>query len=419
MGKSVLYIGAGNPLSPGSGMDVVLREHILELIQLTDMKLTGITVQPGVSGATYSQPVLPWKNFNHFVGDLQHEAGGLSRVFKKLWLILFSAASLSAYAFCSKAARQHIAAELKNGHDVIVIDHVLSICNIPFWQLLFSHSNIILIAHDVMPFYLLETARLQANPLKKLFLMMEALKAWVVEVLLINKSAMTVFLSQWDLRQYQWMPSYRAMSLCPMLTQRQALNKYPNNPVREVAKPEVVFIGSPGFLPNKAALQWIIDYLSPSLLAIDPDISIVLVGKGTAALDAQHRPNIKHMGFVSDEDLAALLRDCLAVISPVVHGSGIKIKVLEAVIAGSPVLATAESLRGFEFLDVQPMIELDNPDIAARAIVQLKQMPEEQAKARHHISRQWEKYMQEHHSKLGSVILRLLDNNKDSSQGAR
>lgn len=400
MAKKVLYIGVGNPAQPSSGMDVVLREHILELVQCRDIELRGIIVQAGVAGAQMPAAQLPWPHFKSYIGDLQNEAGGLSRIIKKLKSIMLNCAPLAAYAFQCDAAKREIKVELARNHDVVVIDHMLAMCNIPFCSLLALKNKTILIAHDAMPLYLLGTSQLNPAILAKLFLYMDAIKAWVIESILVSRAALTVFLSGYDQQFYGWLNA-RTLSLCPMLTER----KKHDDRTRGAAKPYVVFVGGTGFLPNKAALEWIINHLSPALATLNPSICIMLVGKGSAELPGANKPNIKHMGFVSDEELSAILRDGLAVISPVVHGGGIKIKVLDAVMAGNPVIATAESLRGFEFLNILPAIALNNPASAARAIVQLHDMPAHQAAERLRITQLWNEYCAAHNNELSKQVL--------------
>ncbi|MDX1921767.1 MAG: glycosyltransferase [Alphaproteobacteria bacterium] len=400
MPKKVLYIGVGNPIQPSSGMDVVLREHILELIQCRDIELRGIIVEPGVAGAISSAKSNQWPNFTIHTGDLQREAGGASRVIKKLKSVLFNCAPLAAYAFQCDAAKREISTEISKPYDLVIIDHLLALCNIPFSSLLALKYKIILIAHDAMPLYLLGTSKLKTNILAKLFLYGDAIKAWIVEAILVKHSALTVFLSRYDEQFYGWLRA-KTLSLCPILTERQSHD----NRDRGHAKPYITFVGGTGFLPNKAALEWIINHLSPALAALDASISIMLVGKGSADLPNANKHNIRHIGFVSDEQLSELLREGLAVISPVVHGGGIKIKVLEAVMAGSPIVATAESLRGFEFLDIVPTIKLDNPEAAAQAIVRLKNDPAQQEAMRQHIISKWDEYCAANSNQLTKQVL--------------
>ncbi len=412
MGKKVLYIGVGNPVAPSSGMDNVLREHILELVQLQSIELHGIIVQAGIAGAAVRPVESPWPNFKIYTGDLQTEAGGLSRIKNKLKHIFCNIAPLASYAFLSKSAQQEIAAALTMDYDLVVIDHMLAICNIQPSALLSLKHKAILIAHDVTPLYLLGTSRLNKNIVAKIFLFDDAFKSLVVESILIKRAALTVFLSQWDEQWYSWLNA-NTISLCPTLTERK-LDKAD----RVAAKPYVVFVGGAGFAPNKAALEWIINKLSPALLSQDPDISIMLVGKGTADLENAMQPNIKHMGFVSDEQLSDILRDCLAVISPVVHGGGIKIKVLEAAMAGSPIIATKESLRGFEFLNINPAIELNNPKATAIAIVNLKNSPDKQAALRAQIERAWSDYSGANKNQLSKQIVAQLQMNSNVAGNA-
>lgn len=408
MGKRVLYIGVGNPVAPSSGMDLVLREHILELLQLSTIELRGIVVQAGVAGGISKPFESPWPSFKFYTGDLQTEAGGVSRVINKVKHSFCNPAPLASYAFLSKAAQQAIASELATNYDLVIIDHMLAICNIHPFSLLALKDKMILIAHDVTPLYLLGTSRLINNIAAKLFHYDDAFKALIVESVLIKRAALTIFLSKWDEQWYGWLKA-NTISLCPILSERKV-----DKTERKFAKPYVVFVGGTGFAPNKAALEWIIGKLSPALAALAPDVSIRLVGKGTADLQDATQSNINHMGFVSDEQLSEILQDCLAVISPVVHGGGIKIKVLEAVMAGCPILATEESLRGFEFLNISPAIDLNRPEDTAKIIDHLKNVPEVQTAMRSQIQQSWNAYVDTNKNQFSKQILALLQMNSNT-----
>ena len=64
-------------------------------------------------------------------------------------------------------------------------------------------------------------------------------------------------------------------------------------------------------------------------------------------LAAQYPHNVELMGFVEDAD-AVLLR-CCAMLSPLLFGSGIKIKAIDALRCGVPLISTAEGVEGVTF----------------------------------------------------------------------
>jgi glycosyltransferase involved in cell wall biosynthesis len=170
----------------------------------------------------------------------------------------------------------------------------------------------------------------------------------------------------------------------------------------------VVFIGSPDFAPNKFALDWILGKLAPQLEAIDPTITVTLVGKGTQHMEGVHRKNINALGFVPEEHLASLLQSCLCTISPIAHGTGIKIKVLESFAAGCPVFATTESLRGVEFMGISPKIEIDNPKETAEKIAAFANDPNGRETERANIRKVWTNHVARRKGELNRLIAEIL-----------
>ncbi|MBK9302957.1 MAG: glycosyltransferase family 4 protein [bacterium] len=114
--------------------------------------------------------------------------------------------------------------------------------------------------------------------------------------------------------------------------------------------PKLLFVGSFGHAPNRSAAEFLVDKVWPRIAQCDRNMSLVLAGGGPgpflAALAARD-PRISVPGFVRDLD--ALYRDCRLVAAPLTEGGGIKIKILEAMAAGIPVVTTpigAEGIAG-------------------------------------------------------------------------
>lgn len=114
--------------------------------------------------------------------------------------------------------------------------------------------------------------------------------------------------------------------------------------------PKLLFVGSFGHAPNRSAAEFLVDKVWPRIAQYDRNMSLVLAGGGPApflASLAARGPRISVPGFVRDLDV--LYRDCRLVAAPLTEGGGIKIKILEAMAAGIPVVTTpigAEGIAG-------------------------------------------------------------------------
>jgi glycosyltransferase involved in cell wall biosynthesis len=133
----------------------------------------------------------------------------------------------------------------------------------------------------------------------------------------------------------------------------------------------MLFVGSFRHLPNREALTWFVDQVLPRVVEKTPEATLVIVGSdlppSLSSLSAN--PNIRPTGFV--DDIRQPLRDCAVFVCPILSGSGIRVKLLEAFAAGIPVVSTTVGAEG---LTKQRglVCELgDTPEEFAAAIVKL------------------------------------------------
>lgn len=387
--SSVLYLSAGNPVSPRVGMDLVSHEHIKELAGGQGHAITCISVAPGIA----NQPApgvhaVNGLNVRLFVGDLLTQGGGLARAFDKIKFIFSRAVPVMAYSFKSNAASQLIATTLaQEKFDVIIVDHFYTLANLRLRQLKKSGARIVYVSHDAMLPHIMEMAKMKRGRLAKLYYRFEAWRTHVAERLLFGMASKVVHLSEYERAQSG---QSNHIALLPPLYANNA-QEASSGDVAEgsLYQHTVLFVGSPSHPPNAEAIRWIVDSLAPVLLSKAPGVQLAIVGGGTEAVNQASAPNVKGLGFVSTATMQAILANCICAISPVVHGRGIKVKVLEAIAAGCPVLATQESLRGFEIFPIQAAFTIDQPELLAELIVALAQSESKRHQERARVRQMW------------------------------
>lgn len=112
-------------------------------------------------------------------------------------------------------------------------------------------------------------------------------------------------------------------------------------------RPVFTFIGGFGYAPNRQGLEWFLRSCRDAVLSRIPGLIINVVGPGTEeGLPAAEEwgDAIRFHGWV--DDLDAILATSNALLSPLRSGSGIKIKVMEALSRGLPVVATSAGAQG-------------------------------------------------------------------------
>lgn len=117
----------------------------------------------------------------------------------------------------------------------------------------------------------------------------------------------------------------------------------PENPQRNFdGHPQFVYLGSLKYPPNEIGLLEFFDKGLELAIKNIPEMEIIIVGKGASqrlidAVDAWNG-RVKLVGFV--EDLSPLFSNCCCLLLPMVLGTGVKLKALEAMSRGVPMVST-------------------------------------------------------------------------------
>ncbi|MDB5439728.1 MAG: hypothetical protein JWM33_2155 [Caulobacteraceae bacterium] len=129
----------------------------------------------------------------------------------------------------------------------------------------------------------------------------------------------------------------------------------------------VLFVGSSA-APNVNGLGWFIDKVLPLLSKERPDLRILVAGSVARAFP-QVPPGMEMLGVVPD--LTKLYQQAGVVISPLQAGSGLKIKLVEALAHGKAMVATPTTLQGVTEEVSGAVVVADTPDRFAKGILSL------------------------------------------------
>ena len=152
----------------------------------------------------------------------------------------------------------------------------------------------------------------------------------------------------------------------------------PDEPVREAAPRSIVFVGSMDYFPNAEGAVLFAREIWPKVRERLPDLEFVIVGARPtpAVLALRELPGVAVTGTV--DSVKPYYRRALAAVVPLKTGGGTRLKILEAMAAGSPVVSTP---LGAEGLAIQPDTDYlsaggDSHELWVRHLVTLASNPE-------------------------------------------
>lgn len=138
----------------------------------------------------------------------------------------------------------------------------------------------------------------------------------------------------------------------------------------------IVFVGAMDYGANEDAVTWFAQNVWANVRQRFPELRFTIVGrKPTASVTAlKNQPGIDVSGTVAD--VRPYYENALAMVVPLHWGSGTRLKILEAMAAGVPVISTTLGAEGLDATDGQDILIADSPEEMLAAITALRDSPE-------------------------------------------
>jgi polysaccharide biosynthesis protein PslH len=146
-------------------------------------------------------------------------------------------------------------------------------------------------------------------------------------------------------------------------------------PVERSRAPRFGFLGTLSWDANRRGLDRFCQNVWPLVRARVPDAQLVIAGRGLGRSadgeldvpEAWQQPGVVTIGEIDRP--RDLYEQVCAVVAPTEGGSGVRIKLIEAFVAGVPVVTDADGARGLPIVDEQEAaIARDDTDFAGRLV---------------------------------------------------
>ncbi|MBF6621117.1 MAG: glycosyltransferase [Patulibacter sp.] len=143
--------------------------------------------------------------------------------------------------------------------------------------------------------------------------------------------------------------------------------------------PTVLFTGTFGYAPNAEALRWLLSEIWPRVTDRVPGADLLVVGKGVPdELVALADDSVTLAGWVPE--MQPWFDRARVVIVPMRSGGGTRLKVLDGLASGRPLVSTTMGAMGVDVVDGEQVVLADGTEAFAAATVAILEDPERGAR---------------------------------------
>lgn len=137
----------------------------------------------------------------------------------------------------------------------------------------------------------------------------------------------------------------------------------------------ILFTGTMEYRPNIDAVRWFCQAVMPSVLEQAPEAHLWIVGRRpTDAVKRLAGPHVTVTGEV-EEDMPYFHRAAVYVL-PMRYGGGVRLKLLQAMACGLPVVSTRAGAEGVEVTDGEDIMLAEGPEEVAAKVVEVLRDPQ-------------------------------------------
>lgn len=235
--------------------------------------------------------------------------------------------------------------------------HVESVFLTPYLPLIRKYSNapVFLRAHNVEHLIWKRVAQSERNPLKRSYLKHLSLTLRAYECEHVNEYDGVIPITNKDAAVLRELGCRKPMEAIPFGVQPADVASVP-------VEPNTLYhLGSMDWIPNQEGVQWFLDKVWPKVHQMLPQLTLYLAGrKMPEEMMNLHVEGVRVVGEVPDA-MAFMASKQINVV-PLLSGSGIRVKIIEALSAGKVVVTTSIGAEGINYTDGKDLLIADTPD---------------------------------------------------------
>ncbi len=245
-------------------------------------------------------------------------------------------------------------------YDAVVCDFLVTAVNFP------DLSKAVLFQHNVETVIWKRHAETASNNLRRQFFRLQEQRMLAFEAEATRKAAHVIAVSDKDAATMRELFGVIASAIPTGVD----IDYF--RPPEGVAGHGLVFVGSMDWMPNIDGIQWFAKEVLPLIRTHNKELPVTIVGRmpppeiqQLAAAD----PHLKVTGTVPD--VRPFLWSAAVSIVPLRIGGGTRLKIYEAMAAGTPVVSTTIGAEGLDVVDGETIALADSPETFARRCLEL------------------------------------------------
>ncbi|WP_438349491.1 glycosyltransferase family 4 protein [Paenibacillus sp. FA6] len=233
-----------------------------------------------------------------------------------------------------------------------------------------NHNNVILRVHNDEAVYFKALARSTKNRIHKLYYHMESWKFKTLQKRMIQKVDKYLFISNKEFEIFQSLhPATKSLFLPPPVTRDAFL-------ANTFQSKNVIFIGSLFMPNNREAIEWYLAHIHPLMLK-ETDYKFIIAGnsrkQSLSWLESYDMTNV--VVHDTPESLDDIYSSGYLFVNPMRNGAGVKLKTIEAIQNGLPVISTSIGYEGTGLVHNKHIMVADKPEEFYHSMKQLFDNP--------------------------------------------
>ena len=271
------------------------------------------------------------------------------------WVALWCGESYHVKRFESTVFAHRLEEVLKEeAYDVV---HVESVFLTPYLPIIRKHSQakVLLRAHNVEHTIWQRVAQGERNPFKRWYLKHLSLTLAAYERDHLNDYDGVVSITENDAQKLRTMGCRRPMVAIPF-------GITPDTEMQVEEEPDTLFhIGSMDWMPNQEGVRWLLEQVWPKIHERMPQLTLYLAGRKVP--DDLMRLDMEGVRVVGEvPDAMYFIASKQINVVPLLSGSGIRVKIIEAMSVGKVVVTTTIGAEGIGCTDGKDVLIADTPE---------------------------------------------------------